>query len=530
MVSGSETEDLDVELLVAARAGDIDAIGAVCGHYRGRLMILARNAGANEPEVVVQNALTETLLKIEPVEAPSLAEFERTLFDRVVVDSDPVPPRPGRSDHGESSARGSAEDPTEPVLPVHPGQATVGPLEDVAAIGGPVTADLWPDDEPSSRLFDGDPWIDERPLGAPVPGLVALTAADANPMTGGGEPALFGSVSTAEVVVADRPPVDPLRVETAQLETAQFETASRAAGGALLNPHAGPVDWSASLTAHELPAEPVLVAPSKRLLAGAAAVICGIGLVAAIALFFGGDDSTDEPQLAALVPPNGDQPPAAGGSASGPESASGGASDQNRSSGAVTGSTGAGSNTTTAQQPETTAAPSSTASTTVTTGPPSTTASSAPPTTAEPSTTTEAPTTTQPETTTTRPETTTTSGPRPGDFSNQSLDNRTFRNGDFRDHDFTNTRLNNVDFRGADLRGVSFAGAVLTHVQFSEVDLTNASFRGADMDSTFFDRRSNISGVDFRNSRLTNGRISGFFFGDNEPRSWPDGDFEFDDD
>ncbi len=528
MVSGSETEDLDVGLLVAARSGEIDAIAAVCGHYRGRLMILARNAGANEPEVVVQNALTETLLKIEPVEAPSLAEFERTLFDRVVVDSDPVPPRPGRPDHGDFAARGSAEDSTEPALPVHPGQVTAMPLEDIPFLDGPITADLWAEDEQTSRLFDGEPWIDDRPLGAPVPGLAALTAPEAQ--MAGGEPALFGSVSTAEVVVADRPPVDPLRVETAQLETAQFETASMAAGGALLNPHTGPVDWSASLAAHELPAEPVLVAPSKRLLAGAAAVICGIGLVAVIALFFGGDDSTDEPQLAALVPPNGDHPPAAGGSASGPESASGGASDQNRSSGAVTGSTEAAGSNTTAQQPETTAAPSSTASTTVTTGPPSTTASTAPPTTAEPSTTTEAPTTTQPETTSTRPETTTTSGPRPGDFSNQSLDNRTFRNGDFRDHDFTNTRLNNVDFRGADLRGVSFAGAVLTNVQFSEVDLTNASFRGADMDSTFFDRRSNISGVDFRNSKLTNGRVSGFFFGDNEPRSWPGDELDDDDD
>ncbi len=508
MVSGSETEDLDVGLLVAARSGEIDAIAAVCGHYRGRLMILARNAGAAEPDVVVQNALTETLLRIEPVESPSLADFERTLFDRVVVDSDPVPPRPGRSDHGESSARGSAEDPTEPVLPVHPGQATVGPLEDVAAIGGPVTADLWPDDEPSSRLFDGDPWIDERPLGAPVPGLVALTAPDANPMTGGGEPALFGPVPTAEIALVDPP----------QVETAQVEMAATGAGGALLSPHTGPVDWSASLAAQELPAEPVLVVPSKRLLAGAAAVVCGIGLLAAIALFFG-DDSTDEPQLAALVPPNGDQPPASGGSTSGPASAPGGQSDQNRSSGAVTGSTDASGSSTTARQPSTTAAPSSTASTTVTTSPPST----APSTTAEPTTTTEAPTTT-------RPETTTTSARRPGDFSGQSLDNRRFDNGDFRDHDFTNAQLNNVDFRGADLRGVSFAGAVLTNVQFNRVDLTGASFRGANMDNTSFNRRTNISGVDFRNSQLTNGRISSFFFDDNEPRSWPDGEFDFGDD
>jgi len=528
MMSGSETEDLDVELLVAARTGDIEAIAAVCGHYRGRLMILARNAGAAEPEVVVQNALTETLLTVEAVEAPSLPEFERTLFDRVVVDSDPVPPRPGRPNHGGLSTGVSVEDAiddvTEPALPVHPAQSAVA-SQDAEPLGGPVTADLWPDVQPASRLFDDEPWIDDPPLGAPVAGLAALTSPGAGQMAGGAEPSLFGSVSTAEVAVADPPQIDVVPVETT----------TPVAGGALLNPHTGPVDWSTSLAGQEFPTEPVLVAPSKRLLAGAAAVVCGIGLLAAIALFFGGDDSTDEPQLAALVPPNGDQPPAAGGSSSGPESASGVGRDQNRSSGAVTGNGEVSGSSTTAQQPESTAAPSSTASTTATTSPSSTTtsiapSSTAPPTTAEPVTTTEVPTTTtQPETTTTeRP--TTTSGPRPGDFRGQSLDNRTFRNGDFRDHDFSDTRLNNVDFRGADLRGVSFDGAVLTNVQFSEVDLTNASFRGADMDSTFFDRRSNISGVDFRNSTLKNGRISGFFFGDNEPRSWPDGEFEFGDD
>lgn len=450
MVSGSETEDLDVGLLVEARAGEISAIAAVCGHYRGRLMILAQNAGAAEPDVVVQNALTEALLRIEPVETPSLAVFERTLFDRVVADSHPVPPHP-----------------------IHPAEP-----------------------------------FDDRPLGAPVPGLAALAASggrDPVETADATDPALLGSIPTAEIAVGV---VDPIGIEPA------------APPGGLLSQHTGPVDWAASLPAQELPSSPVLIAPSKRFMAGVTAAVCGIGLLATFALFAGGGESADEPQLAALVSPDGAQPPAAGGSASGPESAAPEEREQSRSSGVVTGSTGAIGPSTIVLQPDTTAAPSSTVATTVTTSPP--------PTTAQP-TTTAAPTT-QPETTTTQPESTTTSGPRPGDFSNQELDNRTFGRGDFRDHDFTNARLNNVDFRRADLRGVSFAGAVLTNVQFDNVDLTGASFQGADMDNTSFNRRSNISGVDFRNSKLTNGRImSGFDF-DNPPRSWPDGEFDFFDD
>ena len=47
-MSGIKTEDIDIEVLLAARSGELGAIASVCGHYRGRLMILARKEARAE--------------------------------------------------------------------------------------------------------------------------------------------------------------------------------------------------------------------------------------------------------------------------------------------------------------------------------------------------------------------------------------------------------------------------------------------------------------------------------------------------
>lgn len=508
MMSGTETEDLDVELLVAARSGEIDAIASVCNHYRGRLMILATNAGAERPESVVQMALTAALLEIEPVESPSLADFESTLFERVVVDSDLGGGHGGgQADVLEPSSELIPQPPMPPEPPADPSSESAPhppmPPEPLAE-QVPV--------EPTAPFL-----LDDDADGNPVPGLVALVASragaglspdlDADP---GIDPHL--AVDT-EPVVVDPTLFDPST--TAELiEAEQAAQAPMVAGGPLLSERTGPVDWSV-LANEEAPSGPVLMAPSNRVVAGGAALLCGVGLLAAIVLFLGGDDDDaavdGDPQLAALVPADEDSTD----SASGPEPAAPEATEQSRSSGAVSDSTPSpGTSSTVEPTTSTTAASSSTASTTVTTVQPSTTA---PPTTPAP-TITEAPSTSS-----------TFVGPRPGDFTGEELDDQTFR-GNLVDHVFTGATLTDIDFRGADLRGVSFDGATLRNVRFINTDLSGADFSGADMEDTEFNRNTNISGVDFRNSVLDDGEIEAFFRQGQEPIGFPSGDFDFDDD
>lgn len=478
MVSGTETEDLDAALLVAARSGEIDAISSVCNHYRGRLMILATNAGADDPETVVQHALTDALLRIEPVESPSLAEFERTLFNQVVVDSD--------HDDRDGPAPTDQTSEAAPQPPTPPEQLPVPPAPPAHSASIEPTVPLLIDDD------DAD--------GNPVPGLVALAGTNAGlaqSSTG------FDPETTAEL---------------AEAELAAHAESALAAGGPVLNQNTGPVDWSA-LANQEAPVGPSLVAPSNRVVAGGAALVCGVGLLAAILIFFGGDDDTvadGDPQLAALVPADADDSTDSG---PGSEPASPEVTGQSRSSGTVSDSPSSLTTSSTVEPTtSTTTASSSTASTTVTTAQPS---STAPPSTA--------PTTAAPSTTTTEaPSTSTTfAGPRAGDFSGQAVDNVTFQ-GSLVDHDFSGATLSNVDFRGADLRGVSFNGVTLRNVRFIDTDLTGADFRQADMDNTVFNRNTNISDVNFRRSVLKNGEINGFFRPGQAPNGLPNGDFDFD--
>lgn len=489
MSGGSEAEELDVELLQAARFGDLDAITTVCNHYRGRLLILARNAGAAEPEAVVQDALTAALLGVEPDAAPALPDFERGLFERVVSDSDVLTPRP----------------------PVEPSKVDVVPT--------PSMGDPWPTTgritEPTEVEFDETTVTIDQSMLDTLPALAVTPA-----------PTILGSASVAPSAVAS---VASVASEPAIDFGAEPEPL---AGGVLLNREAGPVDWSA-LAVERTDLGPTRARLSKRLLAGGGALLCGVGVIAAVVVFMGGagsgDDTAGPVQQAELVPEGGSTiaPPA--GSSSGPASADGDAG-QNRSSGTVT-DDGSGSEATLQVETSSTSAStsiSSTTETTVTTV--TTTASTAPTTTPTSDTppTTAASTTVVETTATTRPGTTITitNRFRPGNFRNQSIDNQSFRRGDFRDHDFTGAVLNNVVFSRADLSGVSFVGATMTNVRFTDSDLTGADFRGANMDNTEFEN-TNVSRVDFRGSELTNGGFDSTFFVD-DPIGWPEGDFDDD--
>ena len=83
--------DTSSELLMRARGGESVAVDHLCRLYRDRLVTVARNAGADDPHLVAETAITSRLLSVDPDHVPTLEAFEQALFADVLAALLPSP-------------------------------------------------------------------------------------------------------------------------------------------------------------------------------------------------------------------------------------------------------------------------------------------------------------------------------------------------------------------------------------------------------------------------------------------------------
>ncbi|MEM9565009.1 MAG: pentapeptide repeat-containing protein [Actinomycetota bacterium] len=523
----SDTQELDLDVLLAARSGELEAISSLYTHYRERLMTLAGNAGAERPVPLVQNAITQALLAIEP-DRFGIEEFERDLFARVMVDlldtgelvDETGPIDLAEVDPDPQPFRSPPAVPAPPVDPAAVIEPTIRPAGDEPSIT-PAPPAVLP--------------VDGMPPAPPVPPSDPTQPLDATHQRSdeAGEPAAAAPAATVAALAGGS------LLDTAELTTSELDEGATsvvvlddAPGSAQ-----GPVDWN------QLPTPPVLDDPRRAmvrrfgagLLAGGCAAALG---VAGWFLLTGGDDADSsvadaDPLPAQLSDDDGeaidveDGPGAPTASdAEGDRSVVTVTADASSTSASVATSVvdsstdtttdpGATSQTSVSTATASTTASSTTVETPITTQPPPTTTTAAPT-----STTAEQTTATERRTTTTTRQTTTTAE---GDYSGQTVRNESFRNGDLRGYDFRNAVLRNVVFSSVDIRGVDFRGARLVNVRFTGLDMSGADFRNAEFDDVDFER-TNISGVDFTGADFDDTEVDCCWSFDNPPINPPDDD------
>lgn len=78
------------DLVAEARQGNIDAVEELCARYQDRLTQVAGNAGADDPDSVVEKALTHAMLATKGNPMSDTVAFERDVFARVVAAVVPV--------------------------------------------------------------------------------------------------------------------------------------------------------------------------------------------------------------------------------------------------------------------------------------------------------------------------------------------------------------------------------------------------------------------------------------------------------
>ena len=529
----TDVHAFDAGVLLAARAGDDDAIAAVFGHYRERLLALAEAAGVHDPEPMVIDAMAQALMAVDPDHPPDLAGFEGDLFTLVVT-------RLSTDGGGGTDDQPVDESGREPQLPAPPVE--------------PPAIELVPSAEGTAR-----PTVDEIPTAE-----VAVDAADPSPteqldqeMAVG-----FGFLDLSEPHQVSQP-VDVVAEP-------------------ILATEPQPAEWQRLPGPIELPTERRW--PSR--LRALALVLLGVaGLVTVAALFLMAQQSSAPVDGGGPSDPESSSAPSDGDGPATAEQAAGGPVSERGSIGTAESATPAGPSVVSVPaEPErstresngsadngnaaaadgdgrdapTTAPPSDTGADTdtgtggddagdaddqETTSSTSAGSTSSSPTSARPVTstsvrttarvtstpstsTTQRTTTTRSTTTTTRRTTTTRA---PNDFAGLTVQNREFRGEDLRNADFRGAVLDNVVFDRAELDGVDFTGASLRRVRFTNTDLTNANLRGTVLDGTTFEQ-TNISGVDFTGSELRNGRVGGWWWGSNPPINRPGSDGGDDDD
>ncbi|MEM9132608.1 MAG: hypothetical protein AAF962_20865 [Actinomycetota bacterium] len=78
------------DLVVEARQGNVDAVDELCARYQDRLTQVAGSAGAQDPDSVVEKALTQAMLATKGNPMSDTVAFERDVFARVLAAVVPV--------------------------------------------------------------------------------------------------------------------------------------------------------------------------------------------------------------------------------------------------------------------------------------------------------------------------------------------------------------------------------------------------------------------------------------------------------
>lgn len=99
------------DLVVDARNGNPAAVGELCNRYQQRLLTVAGNAGADQPETVVERALTQAMLAVGPDGTSDTMRFEQDVFARVLAAV--VPAEQTHAPYGEDPAEAITGDDPE---------------------------------------------------------------------------------------------------------------------------------------------------------------------------------------------------------------------------------------------------------------------------------------------------------------------------------------------------------------------------------------------------------------------------------
>ena len=97
------------DLVVDARRGDVSAVEELCARYQARLTQVAGSAGSDNPDTVVEKALTQAMLATKGNPMSDTVAFERDVFARVLAAVVPV-----------DELRDDEEEPEPSTIDTHP--------------------------------------------------------------------------------------------------------------------------------------------------------------------------------------------------------------------------------------------------------------------------------------------------------------------------------------------------------------------------------------------------------------------------